>query len=368
MNVVIINCFDTYKNRVKMLYDAMKSESHKVTIITSDFSHFKKKYITEKCDEHIYVHANEYKKNLSVARLKSHYYFSKAAFEQVEKLNPDLLYVLIPANSLAKDAARYKKLHPNVRLIFDIIDMWPETMPVGRIKEIFPFTLWKNVRDKYLDCADFIITECNLFKEKITKIVDASKIATVYFSAEPYNGVIQKDRKLPEDKLVLCYLGSINNIIDIDAIKEIVKTSKKNVEVNIIGDGERREELIKGIEEAGGKAIYHGKIYDDDKKYEIISKCHYGLNIMKTTVFVGLTMKSVEYFKFCLPIINNIKGDTWELVDKYGVGINFSSKESLDNELINYGHNECMDRIKDLFDNEFSKDRFKIQIKKENIC
>ena len=139
MNVVIVNCFDTYENRVNMLYDVMVSEGHNVTIIASDFRHFRKTYITENRRGYIFVHASKYKKNLSISRLKSHYYFSKVALQQVEKINPDLLYVLIPANSLAKDAGKYKKSSSNVKLIFDIIDLWPETMPVGKIKEYFPF-------------------------------------------------------------------------------------------------------------------------------------------------------------------------------------------------------------------------------------
>lgn len=374
MNVVIVNCFDTYENRVNMLYDVLVSEGHKVTVIASDFRHFKKTYITESKKDYVYVHACAYKKNLSVARLKSHHYFSKNAFEEVEKLSPDLLYVLIPANSLAKGAGKYKKAHPNVKLIFDIIDLWPETMPVGKIKEYFPFTLWKNVRDKYLDCADFIVTECNLFKEKLSKVVKESKMETVYFAAEPYNGEIRTDRKLPSDKLVLCYLGSINNIIDIDVIKEIIEVSDKEVEVNIIGDGERKEELIKGIEEAGGKVIFHGKVYDDDKKYEIMSKCHYGLNIMKNTVCVGLTMKSVEYFRFELPIINNIEGDTWKLVDKYKLGINYSFDKELSSEMCDIVGDCCYENVKQFFNLYLSKEYFDVKIiglickfEKENV-
>ncbi len=363
MNVVIVNCFDTYENRVNMLVDVLVSEGHKVTVIASDFGHFKKTYITEKREGYIYVHASEYKKNLSVARLKSHYSFSRDAFKQVEKINPDLLYVLVPANSLAKNAGKYKKIHKNVRLIFDIIDLWPETMPIGKMKNYFPFTLWRNVRDNYLDQADFIITECNLFKDKLSKLVTEDKMETVYFTAEPYKGKVEINKQLPKDKLVLCYLGSINNIIDIDVIKEIVEASDKKVEVNIIGDGERKDELVAAIKDAGGNVIYHGKIYDDDKKYEIMSGCHYGLNIMKSTVCVGLTMKSVEYFKFGLPIINNIQGDTWEVMEDYSLGINFNSKSTFMEQINNIEYDELSKNVCVFFDGNLSKDCFENKMK-----
>ena len=49
--------------------------------------------------------------------------------------------------------------------------------------------------------------------------------------------------------------------------------------------------------------------------------CHFGLNIMKSSVCVGLTMKSVDYFRHGLPIINTIPGDTAELIRTRGIGV-----------------------------------------------
>ena len=43
---------------------------------------------------------------------------------------------------------------------------------------------------------------------------------------------------------------------------------------------------------------------------------------MKPNVCVGLTMKSVDYFRHDLPILNNIPADTAELVDREQVGLN----------------------------------------------
>ena len=53
---------------------------------------------------------------------------------------------------------------------------------------------------------------------------------------------------------------------------------------------------------------------------------------MKTSVCVGLTMKSMDYFEFGLPIINNISGDTWNIVDNRLCGIN------VDNKMINFDY------------------------------
>ena len=80
-------------------------------------------------------------------------------------------------------------------------------------------------------------------------------------------------------------------------------------------------------EDSGAKVIDHGKIYNQEEKKGIFDSCHYGLNIMKPSVCVGLTMKSIDYFEFGLPIINNIKGDTWEAIEKYDCGVNLGKKK-----------------------------------------
>ena len=43
---------------------------------------------------------------------------------------------------------------------------------------------------------------------------------------------------------------------------------------------------------------------------------------MKESVFIGLTMKSLDYFAGGLPIVNTIAGDTAQLVQTLGVGVN----------------------------------------------
>ena len=48
-------------------------------------------------------------------------------------------------------------------------------------------------------------------------------------------------------------------------------------------------------------------------------------------------MKSIDYFCYGVPLINNIPGDTWQLVDEYGIGINCEKEDC----------KECAQRIMD---------------------
>lgn len=322
MKAVIVNCFDTYEDRVDLVHEFFKEQGYDVTVIQSNFRHFKKVHRKEPKEGFVFVKANPYFKNLSVARLISHYKYANDAFKIVEDLKPDLLYTFVPPNSLAKFAASYKQRHKEVKLILDFIDLWPETMPIGKAKTFPPFTFWGAMRDKSLKYADLVITECDLYQSVLGDALKGVKVETVYLAKREIN-VIRKPH-LNEDEIHLAYLGSINNIIDIPKIKEIIEIIKevKPVTLHIIGDGESKQVLIEAAIFGGATVEYLGKIYDPQEKQDVFDKCHFGLNIMKDSVCVGLTMKSIDYFQHGIPIINNIPADTAEIVEKYDVGVN----------------------------------------------
>ena len=63
-----------------------------------------------------------------------------------------------------------------------------------------------------------------------------------------------------------------------------------------------------------------------EKKQDIFDQYQCGLNLMVDTVFVGLTIKSLEYMSHDLPLINNIKGDTWKNVEGEQIGFNIDDQ------------------------------------------
>ena len=126
------------------------------------------------------------------------------------------------------------------------------------------------------------------------------------------------------DELHILYLGSINNIIDCDLIVNLLceLNKRKDCCLEIIGDGENRELLIRKCMDKGVNVNFHGVIFNDSDKWNIVKKCHFALNVMKQNVFVGMTMKSLEYFYFGLPLLNTIQGDTQKMVNEAKCGIN----------------------------------------------
>jgi glycosyltransferase involved in cell wall biosynthesis len=327
MKAVCISCFNHYENRIKHIEKFLNNKGYDIKYITSDFDHIKKmRYISERSNE-ICIRTLPYYKNLSFRRLLSHYFFSKKAITELKRIKPDLLYIIIPPNSLVKFASKYKQRN-NVKLIYDLYDLWPETFPCGKAKKILslPFKLWGNFRNNYLSLADVVITECKLYQKKLKPCLKNMKTNTLYLTKEASKFDAAQDVNfiIDEESINICYLGSINNIIDIALITKLLSAINKYkpVMLYIIGDGENRKQFICALQRINIKVIFLGKIFDEEKKRAIFEKCSFGLNMMKKTVCVGLTLKSIDYFQAGIPVLNNIKADTEIIVEQYDIGFN----------------------------------------------
>ncbi|RSJ76404.1 hypothetical protein D8798_05340 [Streptococcus cristatus] len=359
MKVAIVNGFDTFEHRAELLLSFFQTRNYDTVVLQSDFHHIKKEKRQERKENFYFFDTKQYKSNLSFQRLYSHWNLSKKIFHYIKQNPVDLLWVLVPPNSFVREAVALKKQFPHMTLIFDVIDMWPESIPLGRLNKFFPMTEWARLRDSYINMADHIVTECNLYQESLRSFVSTDKLSTIYLAREE-KPMIQVEN-ICSNGLSLCYLGSMNNIIDIPLIAKIVRNiaEESPVTLHLIGDGEKRNELIKETQLKNVDVIYHGKIYDEFQKQRIFSSCHFGLNIMKPSVFVGLTMKSIDYFEAGLPIINNIKGDTWDFVDQLGIGVNTE-----DGQISMESLKKCTNKkkVRTFYEEYFTKEIFNEQV------
>ena len=302
-----------------------------------------------------YINTRPYSKNSSQGCLIYHHDFAKKVYRFLHKAEAyDILYVMLPGNSLAPAAVRISK-EKGSKLIFDLIDMWPESLPVSGISWTPPIAYWRKLRDDNINKADCIITECRLYQKRLK--LDPAKTVTMYWAKT--EGVKAEDHKIhgngkgysaetastnepagcshsmnrdnqTDNDIRIAYLGSINNVIDISLIIKILSAVNTacidkgagKASLDIIGDGENREAFLDALKKAEISFNYHGAIYDEQKKREILSHCDWGINIMKPGVNVGLTMKSIDYLANGLRLINNIPGDTWEWVEKEHIGVN----------------------------------------------
>ncbi len=366
---LLISCFNGwFIKRLEPIKNYLESKGYSVKILLSDYDHSNKTYLLNFHSECKYVHVPSYKSNVSLKRIISHICFGKLVNIHLKSIKPDLIYLILPPNNTAVYCNRYKKSNPECKYIVDIIDLWPESLPLDWFKDSIPAKIWAKFRNDSLKIADHIFLECSLYKEKLKNIIpELEKKSSVLYLFKEQTELerklvlktieeYEKERTQRNNKVILGYLGSINNIIDIEGICSVVRSLKMQnlaVEVRIIGDGQSRNSFIKALQSSGAEVNYYGKIFDQFKKIEILGKCDFGLNMMKDNISVGLTIKSIDYFSIGLPLINNIKGDTGLLIKKYGIGIDYNEFKK---NKINYNYNKK--KILSVFDRFFSKKSF----------
>ncbi len=359
MKAVIATCFESNEERAGFVCDACEKMGFQTILLTSDFSHMRKNKRQSIPERFTSIKTLPYKKNLSVKRMYSHHRFAKDLFDLIETEDPDLIWLMAPANSLIKRAAAYKKRHPEKKLIIDIIDMWPESLPVNISKDMFPFKLWKGLRKNNIGCADLVVSECDLYRNILSEEYDGT-LKTIRWARKGTS--IKTPCKADDEKLTLVYIGSINNIIDTDRIAMAIKTVKRPVVLHVIGEGENTAYFIEKLKEVC-EVIYHGPIRNEEGKKEIFELCHAGINVYKKGLYIGLTVKCIDYFQHGLPIINTIEGDTSDLIAKYHAGINLDEASFIDEEkLIQMRRNG--QSIYDLYDENLNSDVFEEECRK----
>lgn len=324
-SALIIACFDSYSYNVRTKYveEYLTGENYKVEFLISDFDHRMKDTYSCQRKNVEYIHVPKYKKNMSICRMISHCIFALKVKKYLNTHVYDVVYITTPPNFLFYTLKSFKKNH----LIFEIGDLWPETFPNRirfKIMDLFFFT-WRKLRDYNLSNNNYYLYECKLFETIINNNTKNSlKGKTIYLCKNDTHK--RMVRKLDNEKFRLLYLGSINNIIDIDLIIELCQSlkMKKPVVLSIVGVGERKEELLNRLRNIDIELNDYGSVFDEKDKEIIFSDCNFALNIMKSSVCVGLTMKSIDYFSYGIPLISNISFDSEEIIEKNNCGFNIN--------------------------------------------
>lgn len=326
---ICISCFDYYSTRMQAIINHFENKGYDTKYVYADFNHFSKAKNEHKYNKGVMIKVTQYKKNLSPQRLLSHIVFSNGVIRYIKKSKPEIIYCMIPPNSLVLKLAKYKEENKEVKLIFDCYDLWPESFPHRIDNKVIDgaFKIWGNLRKKYISKADLVIgvseqqldilrKELNGTDARILKpVIDTGKIPK-------YKSNI--------DSLDFCYLGMVNNIIDMDLIVEILGklTKFKKVSIHIIGEGANLEIFTKRLEAASVMVVQHGVVFDMSKKNDIFSICNWGLNIPREEINSTMSLKAVEYLRAGLPILNNALGDIRRIVSQNNVGINISKDDT----------------------------------------
>lgn len=351
-------------SRSNMAYKYFLEKEYSTTVLYSNFSHSLKKFRYFKNEDFIPISTIEYSSSLSLKRILSYLIFSFKVFKYIRKSKFDIIYVNLPPNILAIAVLLNRKR--GVKIILDILDLWPESFPLskGLFKKIILLVFSKifgGIRGITIKKSDYCITESEFFFKKLN-LNEKKGSKTI---------LLKKFQNVPpiindlSDEISIVYLGNLGSIYDFDSLFKIIKGVEKIrlVHLHVIGLGPKSNWFFSELEIQGINYTYHGASFDENLKREILSSCWFGFNGYKDDTEVALSYKSIDYLSYGVPLINSAKEDTFNLVAEEKVGFNFSSKniDDLITKLATISFPEVIDMKKksySIFQDKFSGESY----------
>lgn len=241
---------------------------------------------------------------------------------------------------------KWKKAY-GTKVIFDILDLWPEGfVDMGYLKKnsIFTKMLYRMEHEAYRK-ADGLIFSFQGGKDYIVDKgwsaeaggdVDTANIGylnngvDLAWVDEQKNTHILEDPDLDSQKFKVVYLGSISafNGLDVlvDTAKELQESGKDNIQILIYGCGNQEERLKKMAEDYGlCNIIFKGRL---DKRYamNVLSRSDLNIFTFKNTPLLKYGTspnKLFMYFASGKPVLSMIR-PAYDLVEgkKCGLSVN----------------------------------------------
>ena len=112
---ICISCFDHYSTRMQSICNFFLSQGYDTRYIYAGFDHYSKSKNNHVYEYGVKIKVPAYNKNLSLQRLLSHVVFSSRVTHYVEKNKPDIIYCMIPPNTLDKKKAKNKNRDRNIK-------------------------------------------------------------------------------------------------------------------------------------------------------------------------------------------------------------------------------------------------------------
>ena len=354
MDIVIVsqylrNIENLENNNSRFVYIAKllsKSKEDNIEIITSDFSHARKRKFNKKGKlagvKITTCHELGYFKNVCLKRLKSHEKLSQNIEKYLEKRNrPDCIYCAIPSLAVGKRVAQYCKKY-NIRFIIDVQDLWPEAfkmvfkVPILSDMIFYPM---KKQADYIYKCADEVVAVSETYVNRALKVnKKCSKGLSVFLGTDlEYFDKYAKENKVDKDntKIKIVYIGTLGHSYDIksviDAIEILNNQGINNIKFIVIGDGPLKQEFECYAKKKNVDCEFTGRL-EYEKMVGQLCSCDIAVNPIKKGSAGSIINKVGDYAMAGLPVINTQECKEYQkLVEKCNIGFNCESKNIAEN-------------------------------------
>jgi len=340
------------KYRTAMLANKLVERGDTVRWWASAFEHQRKVMIAKK-DRNFNISERytvrvlrgcRYRKNVSLARYIDHQIVAfKFRMQSKKYPKPDIIVASMPDHLLAYEAACYAQKN-GVPFIVDIRDIWPDIF-LNRIKNLGLYRLGKLILAR-----DFKLLTALLSRADALAAVSRGYLQwgldkagrlqgpfdRVFYHG--YNSYATKAKNLnqkldisdwlkgKEDQKAFIFIGTFGISYELelvlDAARRFQESGRTDICFVVAGTGEQFKMISKkasGLE----NVILPGWIGEKEIN-ALLNRGYAGLLSYVESAPQGLPNKPFEYLSTGLPLVNSLKGEMAELVDRYQFGLNYS--------------------------------------------
>ena len=339
-----VNAFSQNNNRVQNVGRIFKTKEWHVKLLTQNFNHSDKQYYNIDNNNLLFdtdfIKVVSYKTNINIHRIVSHIQFAYKVNKYLCKnaQQYDLIYTTMPTIISAFLILR-KCEKFGIPLVADVIDIWPESMYKysGKLRSLLRFVLspLKLMANHIYSHANILVTASKKYAE-FTSNVRKSNVRHFYLGIDIENvsSLIKKSSikifSKEKEEIWIVYGGSLGNEYDFDVIIEaliLLKEKQINYKMIFLGGGDIQDNIQKKIDKYGLNAIITGRLpYHDYLNW--LSRCDIAINSFRKDSLVAYSYKFNDYLASGCCILNNLKGETAELINKYKIGLNFDYNEN----------------------------------------
>ena len=269
------------------------------------------------------------------------YAFSASFFGLFRMEKPDIVFAYHGALPVSIPALLYKLIR-KVPFVYDINDLWPDTLTAtGMLKNKVLLSIvnsWCNLTYRY---ADHLTVLSMGFKEKlIDRGVTSKKISvTHHWSRDKAieEEVIDDNIKLnfSNNKLKILYAGNIGKAQSLYTIidgVELINKHKDKVELILLGDGVEKSNLIKYVKSKAIDSITFLNRVESSEVGKYLKCSDVLLAHLKDDPLFRITIPSkiIGYLFAGKPILLGIRGDAEQIVTESNAGWVFEPDDVMD--------------------------------------
>jgi glycosyltransferase involved in cell wall biosynthesis len=340
------------KMRTAVLADKLLERGHKILWWASTFEHQQKVMLSKKdrsfdISERYTVRVLsgcKYRKNISLSRYLNYQIVSlKFRFQSKRFSKPDVIVASMPDHLLAYEAARYAKKN-NIPFIVDIRDLWPDIF-LDRFESMGLYCAWKMALALDFARLTFLLKNAdslvavskgylNWGLDKIGRPESSfDKVFYLGYKNSNARNQVNENESLDapdwlkgrKEQKVFVFIGTFGVSYELELILEAARCFEKSGRTDICfvlaGTGEKFDLISKKAE--GLKNVVLPGWIGEKEINALLQMGFAGLLSYVKDAPQGLPNKPFEYLSTGLPLVNSLEGETADLTDQHGFGMNY---------------------------------------------